>query len=406
MDENNQRFRVGIYTVIVMLILGILIFLNSEGWNRTYSIFLKPQSAPGVRVGTPVRKNGILIGRVANVKTEDDHVVLRLAIREEERVYGNETISIGAESVLGDAGLEVLSLSKETRGDLVSHNSELQRFKIKPNLTELIQGAFEIEDEFSMTLASIRETSENIGTAGKGIDKLTTQLNSAFTDENSEIKQMVKDIRMLSMKAEVAVDNVNGIFEQINSNLQDPDFQENMDEFVRTLPVIFKDIRDGVGDVREIIGDFTGVGDKVSENLDNFSRFTETLGETGPEVVEQINGGVKDIRALIAKAEGLGGTLEQLQKTFGNADGTVGKLFNDSEAYDEALAAIRNIKQATDEVKRVSTKLEPLMNDARHLVDKVARDPGGVIRGALEKKPIGAGYKGTPGLRGLRSLTR
>lgn len=76
-------------------------------------------------------------------------------------------------------------------------------------------------------------------------------------------------------------------------------------------------------------------------------------------------------------------------------------LFNDREVYDEALEALKNFKQVTAEVRRVSTKLEPLMNDARHLVDKVARDPGGVIRGAFEKKPIGAGYKGTPGSRDL-----
>ena len=80
MDENVQRLRVGIYTVIVILILGILIFLNSEGWNSTYTVILKPTSAPGVLVGTPVRTNGILIGRVANVKTEDDHVRLDLAL--------------------------------------------------------------------------------------------------------------------------------------------------------------------------------------------------------------------------------------------------------------------------------------------------------------------------------------
>lgn len=401
MDENVQKLRVGIYTVIVMLILAILIFLNSEGWNRNYSIYLKPQTAPGVRVGTPVRKNGILIGRVAHVETEDDHVLLRLAIRENERVYDNETISIGAESVLGDAGLEVLPLSKETRGQLVSHNSELRRFEVKPNPMELVQAALELEDDISMTLTSIRETSETIGNAGKGIEGLTTQFNAALNDEDSEIKKMVADIRKLSMKAEVAVDNVNGIFEQINTTLEDPEFRDNMDEFVKTLPGIFKEVRVGIADFRKIISGFTGVGDKVNENLDNLSSFTDSLGENGPEIVDQINGGVKDIRSMISSAEGLGGTLEQLQKTFGNPDGTVGKLFNDSEAYDEVLAVIRDVKQVTNEVKRVSTKLEPLMNDTRVLMDKVARDPGGVIRGALERKPVGTGYKGTPGSRTL-----
>ena len=41
MDENILKFRVGIFVVIAMLILGILIFLNSEGWTRQYTIFIK-----------------------------------------------------------------------------------------------------------------------------------------------------------------------------------------------------------------------------------------------------------------------------------------------------------------------------------------------------------------------------
>lgn len=401
MHEDVQKFRVGVYVIVVLLILVLLVFLNGDGWNSYYTIYVKPPSAPGVRYGTPVRKNGILIGRVDNVKTEDDHVVLTLAIREKERIYANETISIGAESVLGDAGLEVLPLPKATRGQLVSHNGNLRSFEIKPNPMELVQTVLELEDDVADTLTSIRETSETIGNAGKGIETLTNQVSSVLNDENSDIKKMVTDIRSLSVKAEAAVDNVNAIFEGLVAKMEDPDFQDNMDELLTSIPPIFKEIRVGIADFRKVVGGFTGVGEKVNDNLDNVTVFTKSLGETGPEVLEEINGGVKDIRTLIANAEGFSDTLEQLQKTFGNPNGTVGKLFNESEVYDEALAAIKNLKQVTDEVRRVSTKLEPLMNDARHLVDKVARDPGGVIRGALEKKPVGSGYKGTPGSRGL-----
>ena len=401
MDENVQRLRVGIYTVIVILILGILIFLNSEGWNSTYTVILKPTSAPGVLVGTPVRKNGILIGRVANVKTEDDHVRLDLAIRESERIYENETVSIGAESVLGDAGLEVMTLAKETRGQLMTDNSTLNRYQIKPNPMELIQVGLELQEDLSLTLDEIQLASKSIGEAGVGVETLTSQVKAILTNEDSDIKKMVGDIRQLSMKAEVAVDNVNGIFEQLNSTLTDPEFQENMDELLQSIPPIFKEVRVGINDFRTIIGGFAGVGEKVTENLENVTLFTESLGKTGPEIVEDVSGGVKDIRTLIAKAEGVGGMLEKLQETLGNQEGTVGKLFNDSEAYDEALEAIRNVKKVTEDIKRVSVKLEPLMNDARHLTDKLARDPGGVIRGALQKKPVGAGYKGTPGSRTL-----
>jgi len=35
------------YTIIVLLILGLLIFLNGEGWGSYYNITIKPHSAPG-----------------------------------------------------------------------------------------------------------------------------------------------------------------------------------------------------------------------------------------------------------------------------------------------------------------------------------------------------------------------
>ena len=80
MVENLLRLRVGLLVVKAIIILVILILLNSEGWVSQYDVVLKPGSAPGVTVGTPVRKNGILIGRVKDVTTEDDHVRLVLGL--------------------------------------------------------------------------------------------------------------------------------------------------------------------------------------------------------------------------------------------------------------------------------------------------------------------------------------
>ena len=105
MDENILRLRVGIFVLLAMVILGILIFVNSEGWwVPKYTVFIKPVSAPSVTVGTPVRKNGILIGRVKTVETENDHVLLGLAINRKDQIYANEICSIGSESFPGRRG--------------------------------------------------------------------------------------------------------------------------------------------------------------------------------------------------------------------------------------------------------------------------------------------------------------
>ena len=115
MDENILRLRVGIFVVIAMLILGILIFLNSDGWKSQYTIYIKTTSAPGVTINTPIRKNGILIGRVNKVETQPDGVLLGLAINEGEEIYSNEQFSIGSASFFGDAVVEVLPVRPRKR---------------------------------------------------------------------------------------------------------------------------------------------------------------------------------------------------------------------------------------------------------------------------------------------------
>jgi phospholipid/cholesterol/gamma-HCH transport system substrate-binding protein len=401
MDENVQKLRVGIYTLIVMLILAILIFLNSEGWSSNYNVVIRPTSAPGVREGTPVRKNGILIGRVASVRTQDDHVVLRMAIKETERIYANETVSIGAESFLGDAGLEIVPLPSDQRGELVMDNQEMFDIEIQPGVREAFEALSRIAPVFENVLKSIKESSESVADAGKGVEELAATINGAFVNDDSDLKRLVADIRSLSGKAEAAVDNVNGIFEQVNGYISDPEFRDNMEELVQTLPKIFREVRVMLSDARKVVKSFSGVGGKVEKTLDDVGKFTASLGDKGPGIVDDVSAGIKDLRGFVKQAEGFSDTLAALQKTFENQDGTVGKLFGESELYDQLLVTVRELKETVGTVKRVSTKLEPLMNDVRVTADKVARDPGGILRGALQKKPVGSGYKSTPGNRGL-----
>ena len=89
MDERVLQLRVGIFVLLAIIILLALIYLNSEVWKGQYTVFLKPQTAPGVKTNTPVRKNGVLIGRVRDVQTLDDAVTIALRIDNDERIYEN-----------------------------------------------------------------------------------------------------------------------------------------------------------------------------------------------------------------------------------------------------------------------------------------------------------------------------
>ena len=67
MNDRQTEFRVGIVILATLLVLGILIVFFGElpSFSRDqYMLTIRFDEAPGVTVGTPVRKSGILIGRV------------------------------------------------------------------------------------------------------------------------------------------------------------------------------------------------------------------------------------------------------------------------------------------------------------------------------------------------------
>jgi ABC-type transporter Mla subunit MlaD len=114
MDERVIKFRVGVMVVSTVLIVGILVALFGKLpiWQEYYTIHVLLPEAPGVTRDTPVRKFGILIGRVSEVQfAEDDPrfanrlgAVVTLKIRKDVRIRRNEVCQLTS-TILGDAVL-------------------------------------------------------------------------------------------------------------------------------------------------------------------------------------------------------------------------------------------------------------------------------------------------------------
>ena len=402
MDEKILRFRVGMLVLVAMLILAILIMLNTEfiGWR--YTVILKTPAAPGVTIGTPVRKNGILIGRVQEVQTEDDHVMLVLGINEKESIYANEVASIGAESFLGDAGIEFLTLPRAQRGTRLTEGNSVARVSVKRDPMQVVDMALDLETEMVRTLQTVQEAGQQVTSAGLGINQLAQTVNAALTNEDSDLKLLLTDLRKASVKASSAMDNFNQIFENLNDIVGDPMLKEKTNEAFDNLSAVFREVRTTVADTRKTINSFAGVSERANDNLDNLSVLTGALKENGPEIVEQVNSSLKNVDKLLSQAKSFSGGLERLEKAFTNKDGTIGKLLNDTQIYDGVVDTVNNARDVSKRVKDLSVKLEPIARDLRTFADGIARDPGSLgVRGALDRRPTKTGYKGSVQKNGL-----
>ena len=385
MNEQRLQFRVGLFVILGMLILGILIFLFSEGWSNQYTLYVKPSSAPGVTVGTPIRKNGILIGRVQSVTNEDDYVLLELGINDNEHIFSNEIVSIGTESFLGDAGLEFLPQTRDTRGTLVGNNGVMGQVSIKRNPMEIIDIALNLEKDVADTLAAVRTAGSAVNEAGEGIKELTSFVNGAFQNEDSDFRNLLADFRGVSVKAQAALDNFNRMFENMNTIVGDPKLKEQIRDVMTTLPDIFQEMRVTINDTRETINGFRSVSKKAGKNLDSLQGFTDSLNDNGPEILAQVKSSLGNINGLVSRISQFTQSLSKLQ----NSEGTIGKLLNDTELYD-------NVLQTAENVRELSVRLDPMISDLRMFADALARDPGTLgIRGALDRRPGKTGYKGS-----------
>lgn len=394
MDERVLQLRVGLFVLLAIIILIALIYINSEVWKGQYTVYLKPQTAPGVKKDTPVRKNGILIGRVQNIQTGDDHVTIALRVDNDEPVYENEVASIGAESILGDAVIEIIPTTAAARGTPLPNDGLINSVAIRRNPMEIVDVALNLEDQIADTLTSIRttattfeQTADRIGGAGEGVNKLANSIQDAIDGEGGEVKQLINDFRDVSDKVRTALDNFNRIFENVNDVVGDPEFKNRFNDAVASLPEIFEEVRGAVTDVRETVTSFQKISNSADDNLQNLESFTASLRDNGPEILETINDGIQNFDGVFEK-------IEQAADSLGNLDlseGTIGQLINDRELYDTALEAVRNVRDET-------TKIEPLINDIRLFADAIARDPGQLgIRGAVRNRNASkTGYKGNP----------
>ncbi|MEN6407551.1 MAG: MlaD family protein, partial [Thermoguttaceae bacterium] len=108
MDERVMQFRVGVFFLATFLITGILLvmFGKMPRMIGTYTIQVRFNAAGGVTRDTPVRKSGILIGRVSDVQLtdRDSKVLVTMDIQADKIIYRNEACYINRD-LLGDTAI-------------------------------------------------------------------------------------------------------------------------------------------------------------------------------------------------------------------------------------------------------------------------------------------------------------
>jgi phospholipid/cholesterol/gamma-HCH transport system substrate-binding protein len=354
MNERTMQFRVGLMVFATLLILGILMVMFGEMPKiiyGEYKLHITFDQAPGVNAGTPVRKSGILIGRVTEVRFSDDDtkVEIMAAIKKEFHLRRNELCRVQS-NLLGDASLEFVRSPDRSAPTELLQNGDMLKGVFSPEPTQMIAN---IQERFDSTITAVQNTSGELGTASKRLATTLDKLN-VILDENREGFRK-------------AVDQANDIMTSSRNVIGDPDTQEQLRAAIKDMPQMIRDTHDTVKKMRETVA-------VVDRNMRNVEGFTKPLGDRGEALIDNLDRGTQKLDQLVSE-------MLQFTRALNSSQGTIGQLVNNPELY-------QHINRAAENIDELSRQLKPIVSDARVFSDKIARHPEMLgVRGAMQKSP-------------------
>ncbi len=409
MDERVVKFRVGVMVLSTMFIAGILVLLFGDARSiarGSYTIYMHFTDAPGVTDGTPVRKSGILIGRVTNVRFADQGgVIVEAKIDGKVKIYHSEVPQVSGSLLGGDVVIQFVHRDKLPAVRLPENGTaKPQTSNSTTDPTEVLTGAEGENPPAAPKTATPKDAAQkdaaeagepdngvvqegeyiegtvapnpfqvisnlegdmskavgSLATAGDEVAKLAGYFNRMLTNNDEQIARIIN-------KTEQTLDTFQRSLANVDDVLGNDEVRENLKRTISELPELLTETRGAMTTVRTTV-------ESVDRNLRNLEGFTGPLSERGDQIITNVD-------QAVARLDQLLGDLSAFSRNLNRGEGSIGQLLRNPDLYQHLNAAAINIEQITCELK-------PILADARVFSDKIARHPELLgVRGAIQKSP-------------------
>ena len=280
-----SQLRVGLTVIIASITLAALIFVmtGSTGlFTRKILIRAYVDNAGGLRVGAPVRLEGVDIGNVTHIQVVRDplrrlapvEVIMKITTKYEDTMRSDCVITMNTAGVLGEVFVDVDC--RTAKGGPLVNGAELPTQDVAQlqDVVRASQGTLQNVDTLVKRLDSILTFIQSgQGSIGKIIydpslfnraNDMLTQLQNIVAQANSTKGSIGKLLNSdeLYNKANLAVDNLNKTIDQINSGqgtigkfIKDPALYDNANQTMAKANELISGINAGKGTLGKLAKD-------------------------------------------------------------------------------------------------------------------------------------------------------
>jgi len=301
-----SQLKVGLTVLVASITLAVLIFLMSgTGGLFTKKITVKSffDNAGGLRVGAPVRLNGVDIGNVAQIRVVPNpdkkltpvEVTLKVSSKYLFGLHTDSVTTLSTAGVLGETYIDIDS--SQANGPPVKDGDVLP-IRDHPDIQDVVrasQGTLQNLDALLKRMDRIIAFVESgQGSVGKLIydPTLYNRLSSTVSEfqglvnqvsqGNGTIGKLISDDE-LYRKANATVDKINVIIDDLNSGkgtagkfLKDPGLYNQANETVANVKQLTADINAGKGAIGKLAKD-QEFADKLQNTMNKLSALTDRL---------------------------------------------------------------------------------------------------------------------------------
>ena len=324
---------VGAFVFLVLLVLGAftIVISKTKLFSDSYPMEITFADIGGLKVGENVFMRGMKVGTVGDIKMLENspEVVATLDLDREVILREDCNFEVQAASMLGGMRLVIFegSVDVAVRTDLSNLRGD------RP---------VSIMDEATKSLEYIRSALEEGGI----VSNLTASMES---------------LQELSDKLNSGTGTVARLINEDDLYVEVENFVESLNIMADDLRGITSSISEGEGLIGKLLSEEDMLYDDVSEIIANLKTVSERLEQGQGTIGKLLSEDSELYNNLVDASESfktVGADLESLGGKLNASDGTVGKLINDPELYDE-------VRELVDNANEVMTEAQATIDDLR-----------------------------------------
>jgi len=316
--------KVGILILIGLVSMAVLFFLSGPQ-EKLFPRYVRYQvtynQGYGLGIGSLVRVRGVESGVVENYEiAEGGDILLQLKVLDRFSThirtnslavlivapfFGDSEIDIRPGQGLGEVAPEGFKLTSHVPPDFLAAFSEVAE-QTSGMLADIKSG----EGHIGKTVVSLQEAASELVPATKGMAKIASSIQPSVDN----INEITSDLKPIIKHAAKAAENL-------------PAISENTASMIKHLEGTSEIIRDSSEDIKVITG-------MVRETL------------------EEMKDTQADVRQVLSSLRAITEDIEQITGQFAEGEGTIGKLIQDDEIYEETKDVVDTAHEIVEDFTR------------------------------------------------------